>query len=271
MNTNLRKDLVDSIWNELWEKNLGQYIVGEQTGPPYCPPENPCSCAGGGSGSGAGGPNGGGAGGGDGQGQASNGLQTNPGFSSAVNQRIQQLNNQAKQQIGPGKGPLNPNNGNNVNQTYNSRTGQPISSGGGAYTPGNNYQGIPNVGQRNATGGGAVGLVLTINDNGVSGRIDVDAEKLANEGASIIKDYTKKEPPKECAGSGTGGPTNPANGSGATGTTSAAAGSSQSTVNNTRPVNSTGSTQTTGNSAGAGGGRPAPGRSGTGGGTGSNR
>jgi hypothetical protein len=26
---NLRKDLVDSIWEQLWEKNLGQYVVGE--------------------------------------------------------------------------------------------------------------------------------------------------------------------------------------------------------------------------------------------------
>jgi hypothetical protein len=262
MNSPLGKDLVDSAWEQLWEKNLRQYLVGDQSGPPYCPPQNPCSCAGGGGGAGAGGPNGGGAGTGDSGAQASNNLQTNPAFSNAVNQRITDINNQSRQQVGPGRGPLDNNNGNNVNRNYNSR-GQEVSSGGSAPTPGNNYNAGMDTGSRNPTGGGTVGVVVTANDAGVNGRLFVDPVQAANEGYSAMKQFTQKQPPKECAAAGTGGTSNPANGSGATSTTSAAAGSTQNTINNGRPVNNTGSTQNTGNSAGAG--RPVPGRGGTGG------
>jgi hypothetical protein len=263
MHANIGKDLADSTWEQLWEKNLYEYVVGNQTSSPYCPPQAPCNCSGGGSGGGPAGPNGGGAGGGDGSANGTSALGSNPGLTGAVNNKLQGYTGQDRDLVGPGRGPLTRDTSNDVKERYNTRTGERVNSGGGASEPGSNYEGDYTRGQKNAVGGGFAGGIMKVDSDGnVTFEPFFDPVQAVNEGAAALKTVLakKQEPKKDCADTGGGGG-NPNNGTGATGTTGAAAGSSQGTGNGTRPTPTTGSGQTTGNSAG--GGRPAP-RVGTG-------
>jgi hypothetical protein len=257
MNSNLRKDLVDSVWEQLWEKNLDQYLVGEQTGPPYCPPEKPCVCEDGGQGEGGG--NGGGSGGGDGDSNAKDFYENNPGLTDAANQKAKDIFDNNKKQTGSGKGPLDPSRGNNVKGNYNSQ-GQQISSGGGEYEPGNNYSAGLEFGSNRYTSG-AVGGYVKYSNGSWSADYELDPKEILDAAARAARKAAEEDRKKDCnASEGSG--ENPDDQDGPKDKTDSKGGDGTSN-NPVRPVTG-GSTALQGNSAL--GRLPVPKSSGTGGG-----